>query len=103
MLDTAEEKQEFLEEFEPDSLFYRGKKRASTMAGPRRCFRSPRAPEVIHFDLEREFIRAEEVFKYSELVFLGSEVGREKNGKFYVEGRNIWCRAATFSIFAFLI
>lgn len=49
--------------------------------------KAPAAAGVIHSDLERGFIRAE-VFKYDELISLGSEAELKKNGKFYVEGKD---------------
>ena len=49
--------------------------------------KAPTAAGVIHSDLERGFIRVE-VFKYDELMELGSEAELKKNGKFYVEGKD---------------
>jgi ribosome-binding ATPase len=48
--------------------------------------KAPVAAGVIHSDLQRGFIRAE-VFKYDELIALGSEAELKKNGKVYVEGK----------------
>jgi GTP-binding protein YchF len=48
--------------------------------------KAPVAAGVIHSDLQRGFIRAE-VFKYDELIALGSEAELKKNGKIYVEGK----------------
>ena len=48
--------------------------------------KAPVAAGVIHSDLQRGFIRAE-LFKYDELIALGSEAELKKNGKVYVEGK----------------
>ncbi|MBA3011574.1 MAG: redox-regulated ATPase YchF [Proteobacteria bacterium] len=48
--------------------------------------KAPVAAGVIHSDLQRGFIRAE-VFKYDDLIALGSEAELKKNGKVYVEGK----------------
>lgn len=53
----------------------------------RRGSLAPEAAGVIHSDLQRGFIRAE-VMKYDELVELGSEAELKKAGKFYVEGKD---------------
>jgi GTP-binding protein YchF len=52
----------------------------------RKDSKAPAAAGVIHSDLERGFIRAE-VFKYDDLMALGSEAEVKKNGKFNVEGK----------------
>ncbi len=104
MLDTQEEKDEFLEDL--------GIKQTALESLTKLCLKSlnlisfftvgkdevrqwlvrmgsnaPKAAGVIHSDLERGFIRAE-VFKYAELVELGSESELKKAGKFYVEGKD---------------
>ncbi len=48
---------------------------------------APVAAGVIHSDLQRGFIRAE-VIKYDELMEYGSEQELKKQGKLYVEGKN---------------
>ncbi len=48
---------------------------------------APIAAGVIHSDLQRGFIRAE-VIKYDELMDYGSEQELKKQGKIYVEGKN---------------
>ncbi len=48
---------------------------------------APVAAGVIHSDLQRGFIRAE-VIKYDELMEYGSEQELKKHGKIYVEGKN---------------
>jgi GTP-binding protein YchF len=53
----------------------------------RRDSPAPVAAGVIHSDLQRGFIRAE-VFKYDELIELGSEAELKKAGKFHVEGKD---------------
>jgi GTP-binding protein YchF len=103
MLDSEEEKAEFLEDL--------GIKTTTLETLTRLCLKSlslisyftvgedevrqwlvrenskaPVAAGVIHSDLQRGFIRAE-VFKYDELIELGSEAELKKNGKFYVEGK----------------
>ncbi len=103
LLDTSEEKQEFL-----DAL---GIEETALEMLTRLCLRSlnlisfftvgkdevrqwlvrqessaPRAAGVIHSDLERGFIRAE-VFSYDDLIAFGSEAELKKAGRFYVEGK----------------
>jgi GTP-binding protein YchF len=103
LLDTPEEKQEFL-----DAL---GIQETALETLTRLCLRSlnlisfftvgkdevrqwlvregstaPQAAGVIHSDLERGFIRAE-VFSYDDLVSLGSEAELKKAGRFFVEGK----------------
>ncbi|WP_024333657.1 DUF933 domain-containing protein [Desulfotignum balticum] len=103
LLDTFEEKQEFL-----DAL---GIEETALEMLTRLCLRSlnlisfftvgkdevrqwlvrqestaPRAAGVIHSDLERGFIRAE-VFSYDDLIAFGSEAELKKAGRFYVEGK----------------
>ncbi|WP_022664851.1 redox-regulated ATPase YchF [Desulfospira joergensenii] len=103
MLDTEEEKKEFLEDLGIKetalemltglclkslnliSFFTVGKDEVRQWL-VRKDAPAPRAAGVIHSDLERGFIRAE-VFKYDELMALGSEAELKKNGKFYVEGK----------------
>ena len=103
MLDTMEEKKEFLEDLgiaetalelltrlclkslNLISFFTVGKDEVRQWL-VRKDATAPKAAGVIHSDLERGFIRAE-VFKYDELVALGSEAELKKNGKFYVEGK----------------
>ncbi|HCY88394.1 MAG TPA: redox-regulated ATPase YchF [Desulfobacteraceae bacterium] len=103
MLDTEEEKKEFLEDLGITataletltalclkslnliSFFTVGQDEVRQWL-VRKESKAPRAAGVIHSDLERGFIRAE-VFKYDELVELGSEAELKKNGKFYVEGK----------------
>lgn len=52
---------------------------------------APVAAGVIHSDLQRGFIRAE-VIKYDELMEYGSEAELKKQGKIYVEGKNYTVR-----------
>jgi hypothetical protein len=104
MLDTQEEKQEFLEDLgiretaleslttlclkslNLISFFTVGKDEVRQWLVQQGA-RAPRAAGVIHSDLERGFIRAE-VFKYAELMEAGSEAELKKNGKIYVEGKD---------------
>jgi len=104
MLDSAEEKQEFLEDLGITStaletltslclkslnlisFFTVGEDEVRQWL-VRKEAKAPTAAGVIHSDLERGFIRAE-VFKYDELMALGSEAELKKNGKFYVEGKD---------------
>ncbi len=104
MLDTMEEKKEFLEDLGIEetalelltrlclkslnliSFFTVGKDEVRQWL-VRKDATAPKAAGVIHSDLERGFIRAE-VFKYDELAALGSEAELKKNGKFYVEGKD---------------
>ncbi len=104
MLDTQEEKDEFLEDL--------GIKETALENLTRLCLKSlnlisfftvgkdevrqwlvrdgskaPRAAGVIHSDLERGFIRAE-VFKYDELMSAGSEADLKTQGQIYVEGKD---------------
>lgn len=103
LLDTQEEKDEFMQDLGIQttalesltalclkslnliSFFTVGKDEVRQWL-VRREAKAPTAAGVIHSDLERGFIRAE-VFKYDELVELGSEAELKKNGKFYVEGK----------------
>ncbi|MEH0019804.1 MAG: redox-regulated ATPase YchF [Desulfobacter sp.] len=103
MLDTQEEKAEFLEDLGITataleiltslclnslnliSFFTVGKDEVRQWL-VRKEAKAPAAAGVIHSDLERGFIRAE-VFTYDDLVELGSEAELKKNGKFYVEGK----------------
>ena len=103
MLDTQEEKDEFLEDL--------GIKETALENLTRLCLKSlslisfftvgkdevrqwlvrdgskaPRAAGVIHSDLERGFIRAE-VFKYDELMSAGGEAELKALGKICVEGK----------------
>ncbi len=104
MLDTPEEKAEFLEDLGITStalenltkaclkslnlisFFTVGKDEVRQWL-VRNGASAPRAAGVIHSDLERGFIRAE-VFKYDELVAAGSEAELKKTGKIYVEGKD---------------
>jgi GTP-binding protein YchF len=104
MLDTEEEKAEFLEDMGIQataletltrlclkslsliSFFTVGKDEVRQWL-VRENSKAPVAARVIHSDLERGFIRAE-VFTYDELMALGSEAELKKNGKFYVEGKD---------------
>ncbi len=103
MLDSQEEKEEFLEDLGITataletltglclkalnliSFFTVGKDEVRQWL-VRKEAKAPAAAGVIHSDLERGFIRAE-VFTYDELIELGSEAELKKNGKFYVEGK----------------
>jgi GTP-binding protein YchF len=103
MLDSEEEKAEFLEDLGITattletltrlclksltlvSFFTVGKDEVRQWL-VRENSKAPVAAGVIHSDLQRGFIRAE-VFKYDELIDLGSEAELKKNGKFYVEGK----------------
>ncbi|NOX32646.1 MAG: redox-regulated ATPase YchF [Deltaproteobacteria bacterium] len=104
MLDTREEKEEFLEglgikETALESLtklclkslnlisFFTVGKDEVRQWLVKNGSRAPRAAGVIHSDLERGFIRAE-VFKYAELMEKGSEAELKKNGQIYVEGKD---------------
>jgi GTP-binding protein YchF len=103
LLDTASEKQEFL-----DAL---GIQETALEMLTRLCLRSlnlisfftvgkdevrqwlvrqgstaPQAAGVIHSDLERGFIRAE-VFSYDDLISAGAEAELKKTGRFFVEGK----------------
>lgn len=104
LLDSAAEKQEFLEDLgirstalesltalclkslNLISFFTVGKDEVRQWL-VRKEAKAPTAAGVIHSDLERGFIRAE-VFKYDELMEFGSEAELKKNGKFYVEGKD---------------
>ncbi|RLC05116.1 MAG: redox-regulated ATPase YchF [Deltaproteobacteria bacterium] len=103
MLDTQEEKDEFLEDLgitqtalesltklclkslDLISFFTVGKDEVRQWL-VRKGSKAPAAAGVIHSDLERGFIRAE-VFKYTELIDAGSEAELKKSGKIYVEGK----------------
>lgn len=103
LLDTQEEKQEFLQELGIKetalesltklclkslnliSFFTVGKDEVRQWL-VRNGSRAPKAAGVIHSDLERGFIRAE-VFKYAELMDAGSEAELKKAGKIYIEGK----------------
>jgi len=103
MLDTQEEKDEFLEDLGITqtalesltklclkslnliSFFTVGKDEVRQWL-VRKGSKAPTAAGVIHSDLERGFIRAE-VFKYTELIDAGSEAELKKIGKIYVEGK----------------
>lgn len=102
-LDTAEERQEFLEDLglkEPgvnkliraaykllslSTYFTAGEKevRAWTI---RQGMTAPQAAGVIHTDFERGFIKAE-VIKYNDYVELGSEQACKEAGKLHIEGK----------------
>ncbi len=104
MLDSEEEKLEFLEDMGITataletltglclkslnlvSFFTVGKDEVRQWL-VRKDSKAPKAAGVIHSDLERGFIRAE-VFKYDDLMELGSEAELKKAGKFYVEGKD---------------
>jgi len=103
MLDTQEEKEEFLADMGIKataletltrlclkslnliSFFTVGKDEVRQWL-VRENAKAPTAAGVIHSDLERGFIRAE-VFTYADLMELGSEAELKKNGKFNVEGK----------------
>ena len=104
MLDTQEEKNEFLEDLgiketalesltklclkslDLISFFTVGKDEVRQWL-VRKGAKAPKAAGVIHSDLERGFIRAE-VFKYDELMEKGNEAELKKGGKIYVEGKD---------------
>jgi len=104
MLDTQEEKEEFLEDLGIKetalesltklclkslnliSFFTVGKDEVRQWLVKKEA-KAPTAAGVIHSDLERGFIRAE-VFKYSELIESGSEAELKKNGQIYVQGKD---------------
>ena len=104
MLDTQEEKDEFLEDLgiretalenltrlclkslSLISFFTVGKDEVRQWL-VRDGAKAPRAAGVIHSDLERGFIRAE-VFKYDELMAAGSEADLKVQGKIYIEGKD---------------
>ncbi|MEA1969952.1 MAG: redox-regulated ATPase YchF [Thermodesulfobacteriota bacterium] len=104
LLDTKEEKAEFLEEL--------GIKETALGTLTRLCLKAlgqisfftvgtdevrqwlvkkdsaaPVAAGVIHSDLQKGFIRAE-VIKYDELMEFGSEAELKKNGKMYLQGKD---------------
>lgn len=103
MLDTQEEKDEFLQDMgiqttalenltrlclkslDLISFFTVGKDEVRQWL-VRNGSKAPKAAGVIHSDLERGFIRAE-VFKYDELMAAGNETELKKNGQVYVEGK----------------
>lgn len=103
MLDTQEEKDEFLQDMgiqttalenltrlclkslDLISFFTVGKDEVRQWL-VRNGSKAPKAAGVIHSDLERGFIRAE-VFKYDELMAAGNEAELKKNGQAYVEGK----------------
>ncbi|MCP4023636.1 MAG: redox-regulated ATPase YchF [Desulfobacteraceae bacterium] len=108
MLDTEEEKLEFLEDLGIkataletltklclDSLglisFFTVGEDEVRQWLVRQGANAPVAAGVIHSDLERGFIRAE-VIKYDELIGLGSEAELKKAGKLYVEGKDYTVR-----------
>lgn len=104
MLDTQEEKDEFLEDLGIKetalenltrlclkslnliSFFTVGKDEVRQWL-LRNGSKAPAAAGVIHSDLERGFIRAE-VFKYEELMSAGSEAELKSLGKINVEGKD---------------
>ena len=104
LLDTEEEKEEFSNDLgikEPAlevltglclkalgliSFFTVGKDEVRQWLLKRDAF-APEAAGVIHSDLQRGFIRAE-VFKYDELIALGSEAELKKAGKISVNGKD---------------
>ena len=104
MLDTQEEKNEFLEDIGITqtalesltklclkslnliSFFTVGKDEVRQWL-VRKGAKAPQSAGVIHSDLERGFIRAE-VFKYDELMAAGNEAELKKSGKIYVEGKD---------------
>ncbi len=104
MLDTQEEKDEFLEDLgikqtalesltklclkslDLISFFTVGKDEVRQWL-LRKGFQAPKAAGVIHSDLERGFIRAE-VFRYDDLMDAGTESELKKLGKIYVEGKD---------------
>lgn len=104
MLDTKEEKEEFLKDLGIEqtalenltrlclkslnliSFFTVGKDEVRQWL-VRKNAKAPAAAGVIHSDLERGFIRAE-VFKYDELIPAGSEAELKKKGQIYVQGKD---------------
>ena len=104
MLDTQEEKDEFLTDLGIEktalenltrlclkslnliSFFTVGKDEVRQWL-LRKDSSAPKAAGVIHSDLERGFIRAE-VFKYDELMEAGSEAELKKQGRIYLEGKD---------------
>ncbi len=104
LLDTDEEKKEFLDALGIEetalgmltrlclkalgliSFFTVGKDEVRQWL-VRKNSAAPIAAGVIHSDLQRGFIRAE-VIKYDELIEYGSEQELKKQGKIYVEGKN---------------
>ncbi len=104
LLDTKEEKQEFLEDLGIGetalekltrlclrslnliSFFTVGKDEVRQWL-VRQGSTAPKAAGVIHSDLERGFIRAE-VFSYEDLMAMGSEAALKKNGRLHVEGKD---------------
>jgi GTP-binding protein YchF len=103
MLDTQEEKDEFLQDLGIQetalenltrlclkslnliSFFTVGKDEVRQWL-LRNGYKAPKAAGVIHSDLERGFIRAE-VFKYDELIEAGNETELKAKGRIYVEGK----------------
>ena len=104
MLDTQEEKDEFLEDLGIHqtalesltklclkslnliSFFTVGKDEVRQWLVKKEAT-APTAAGIIHSDLERGFIRAE-VFKYHELIASGSEAELKKNGQIRVHGKD---------------
>ncbi|MFW2365913.1 MAG: redox-regulated ATPase YchF [Desulforhopalus sp.] len=104
LLDSEEEKQEFLQDLgvaEPAlgvmtglclkalgliSFFTVGKDEVRQWL-VRRQSPAPVAAGVIHSDLQRGFIRAE-LMKYDELMEYGSEAELKKGGKMYLQGKD---------------
>ncbi|SDO58985.1 redox-regulated ATPase YchF [Desulforhopalus singaporensis] len=104
MLDSEEEKEEFLQDLgieEPAlgiltrlclkalgliSFFTVGKDEVRQWL-VRKDSPAPVAAGVIHSDLQRGFIRAE-LMKYEELMELGSEAELKKAGKMYLQGKD---------------
>jgi len=107
-LDSAEEKQEFLEELgltetglarviragyallDLITFFTVGPKEARAWTA-RRNARAPQAAGVIHTDFERGFIRAETI-SYEDFVACGGEQGAKDAGKMRAEGKDYIAR-----------
>jgi len=53
----------------------------------RRGAEAPEAGASIHTDIEKGFVKAE-MFKYADLIALGSEAKIKESGKFYLKGRD---------------
>jgi ribosome-binding ATPase YchF (GTP1/OBG family) len=104
LLDTEEEKAEFLQDLGIDkpalglmtglclkalgliSFFTVGKDEVRQWL-VRKNSQAPVAAGVIHSDLQRGFIRAE-LMKYDELIEHGSEAELKKTGKMYLQGKD---------------
>ena len=117
MLDTFEERQEFLTEMGLDepgdnklirSAYKLVKLETFLTAGPKEVrawtiskgMLAPEAAGVIHSDFEKGFIRAE-VIKYSDYISLGSEHACREAGKLSIEGKDYVMQDGDVALFRF--